>query len=334
MPDCVKQAYPADSTKTDYSIMAATCRALLEKHPEERDYLLAYEGVYLGYSGKYNEAVIHCREYLPTIKIKECIDDMQVTLERNLKLSGDIEGAIEVLKQTVENEEYKSHTYDTIREYYTELKDTDNIIKYCLLMIEEGPCDTEIYTQLANAYDEKKDYLNSAKYFEQAALSMNDETSWLWNNAGRALALAGNQEEAMFYFRMVLKLKPDSDMAHYYLGLSYQQQQDYYRAMHHYTEALKIRPDFPEVYNNIAALSYYENSNINEAIKNLEKALESNPDEKFITTLYLNLARLYKTIADYDRYEYYRKKVLESVGFSVESDDDLSEEDEDDSDVK
>ena len=331
MPEYIRLAYPKPPQKTDYEKMAQLCLDAMEQHPEDREYLLAYRAVYLGYCGKHKQAVELCQQYLPTLTIKDCIDDMKNVLVNNLKQSGDTQAAIRVLEEQAENEPEKRWLlYDKIREHYTELKDTDNIIKYCLLMMNEGQVDTEVIEQLANAYDAKKDYLNSAKYFEKAAQNTGDETSWLWNNAGRALALAGQQDEAMFYFKMVLKIKPDSEMAHYYLGLAYQNKEDVYLAMHHYTEALKLKPDFTEVFNNIAAINYHENSNIKEAIQNLEAALEKNPNPQMLTTLYINLARLYKMIADYDKHEYYKAKMMQSVGFNIEFDegdeDDLVEE--------
>ena len=253
---------------------------------------------------------------------------MQHCLKGNLEHTGDLSGALQALIEQLKTEEDPYHTYNDIVELSAKLKDHDSTIKYGLLLIEIGAVDTEILVHIANAYDAKNDYLHSAKFLEKAARNGNDETSWLWNNAGRALALAGQTDEAMFYFRMVLKLKPDSEMAHYYLGLAYQKKEDVYMALHHYTEALKIKPDFAEVYNNLAAISYHENGSINEAIQNLEKALEANPEPKFLTTLYMNLARVYKSIADYDRHEYYKAKMMQSIGFDTEFD----EEDEDDED--
>jgi tetratricopeptide (TPR) repeat protein len=334
IPAYIHKLYPVPPANPDYEMMARACHEALDTHPEDRDHLLAYEAIYLGYCGKRKEAVEHCRHFLPTIKNKECAEDMGRTLVYNLEQIGDLRAAVEALEAQIETAKFKSSVYDDIVEYAVKLKDNDLIIKYSLLWIEEDDyVETEVYERLANAYDEKRDYLKSYEYFEKAAQNVNDETSWLWNNAGRALALAGRQDEAMFYFQMVLKIKPDSEFAHYYMGQSYQTKGDVYRALHHYTEALKIRPDFSEVHNNMAALSFEEESDIPAAIKHLEQALESNPPPHMLTLLYTNLSRLYHKIADYDKHEYYKGKLLESIGFDVDfgedDDDDPDEEDDD-----
>lgn len=332
IPECVRPWYPPHPEKPDYEKMAQQCMDALETYPEEREYLLAYAAVYLRFCGKIEESIEHCRKYLPTLTNKECIDDMRQCLKYCLEEKGDVAAAIQVLEEEIPQNENPYHLYNDLVELCAKAKDHDKTIQYGLLAIKEGLCESEVYTWVAEAYEAKKDYLNSHEYLVKAAQSEPDNTSWIWNNAGRALALAGQLDEAMFYFKMVLKMNPEQEMAHYYMGQAYQDKEDVYRALHHYTEALKIRPDFPEVYNNLAAISYYENSNINEAIANLEKALEANPDSSMLVKLYMNLSRLYKSIADYERHEYYKARLMDAMGFSgLFGDGDLDDlEDEDD----
>lgn len=330
MPKYIEEAYPAPPEKPDYQKMAGICRQSVSAHPEDREYLLTYEAIFLGMCGLHEQAVAQCRSILPALTNADCISDAQNCLVRNLQQMGDVAGARQALIEQMEFADSIYYTCSQILELSVLLKDHDAVIRYGLQLADEGEVDREVLIQIADAYEAKKDYLNSAKFLEKAARHGSDETSWLWSNAGRALALAGETEEAMFYFKMVLKLKPDSHMAHYYMGLTYQNKEDIYRALHHYTEALKIKPDFAEVYNNLAVISYHENSNINEAIQHLEKALEANPDKTMLTRLYVNLAKLYKRIADYDLHAYYMAKVMQTAGFDVEPDTDADEQDDED----
>lgn len=316
MPDYIKSAYPPHGQEVDYNQMVEVCRKALITHPQDHDFILAYEAVFLGYAGRYSECIEHCRHSLPLLKNPDCIEDMLHTLEFNLKKSGDVSGAIELLKQRAENEpENRYHHYSDIVEYYTELDDTDNVITYTLLLMEQGHVDTEVIQRLADAYDEKADYMNSFKYFVKAAQNEDDHTSWLWNNAGRALGLAGKEDEAMFYFKMALAINPKSEYAHYYMGMVYQNKKDEYRALHHYTEALKLKPGFGEVYNNLAAIQFNDNGNIKKAIEYLEEGLQHKPDDRLKFLLYKNLVNLYGKIADYDRKDYYAGKIMEMAGF-------------------
>ncbi|MEO8151115.1 MAG: hypothetical protein ABI723_26015 [Bacteroidia bacterium] len=85
--------------------------------------------------------------------------------------------------------------------------------------------------------------------------------------------------------------------------------------MHHYVEALKLKPDYPEVVNNMAAIDYTEHSDINAAIELLDKALQMTVPDQLRTTIYINMIRLHKQIGEYDKQEYYNGKLLESLGF-------------------
>lgn len=329
MPEYIKSAYPPHGQEVDYNHMAQVCRQALATHPQDHDFLLAYEAVYLGYAGRHTDCIELCRKGLPLLKHPDCIEDMLYTLEFNLKKSGDVEGAIELLKQRAESEpENRYHHYTDIVEYYSELGDTDNIITYTLLLLEQGHVDTEVLQRLADAYDENEDYMNSFKYYVKAAQNEDDQTSWLWNNAGRALGLAGKEDEAMFYFKMALAINPKSEYAHYYMGMVYQNQKDEYRALHHYTEALKLKPGFGEVYNNLAAIQFNDNGNIKKAIEYLEEGLRHKPDNHLRFLLYQNLVTLYGKIADYDRKDYYAGKIMEMAGFEPHFESD--EEDGDD----
>ncbi|MBL0308611.1 MAG: tetratricopeptide repeat protein [Bacteroidetes bacterium] len=151
-----------------------------------------------------------------------------------------------------------------------------------------------------------------------AAISESGESAWDWSMAGRALAMNGENEEAMFYFRVANKIDPKDSMIHYYLGQAYQDLGDQYRALHHYTEALKDRPDFPEVYNNMAALSFNEDGDIKSAIQHLEEALQHDPDDRMKIAVYKSLAQLHHKLANYDQHEYYKGKLLEAIGFPVD----------------
>jgi tetratricopeptide (TPR) repeat protein len=149
---------------------------------------------------------------------------------------------------------------------------------------------------------------------------------------GIQLATSGKAEEAFECFKESVKLDPECQMAHYCLGQHYQDQGDPYRAMHHYYEALKLQPEFPEIYNNLAVIQFEEESDIKAAIAHIETAMQQDPSEVLLQKMYMSLSRLYKLIADYDMQEHYYVKFMESLGFEMEFEDD-DDEDEDKDEV-
>lgn len=187
-------------------------------------------------------------------------------------------------------------------------------------------------------------YEDAISRYKEIAPMVQSE-GWLYNikgtmqtclyKRGIELAASGKREEAFALFKEAVSLPHECEMAHYCMGQCYQDQGDVYRAMHHYYEALKIQPEFPEIYNNLAVIEFHEESDIKAAIAHIETALQQNPSPQLQQKMYLSLARLYKLIAEYDLHEYYTMKLLESIGFPVEEvDDDDEDEGEGEGDVE
>ena len=299
--------------------------AFAASHPEETDYIYAWAMLALRGVDDDQIMVDYCEKYLPLTKKAECREYTLMLLVHAYENTGRPDKAMEIRFQRLEEADNKSFMLEEIAEAYEKKEDWRNAIKFYEQFIEEcdGSCETEIFYKLAGFYDKVNDHINAAKNYEIAAREICLESCWLWCNTGRALAILGKMEEASFYFKMVLKIDPKHDNANYSMGQYYHMKDDIYRALHHYTEALKTNPKMEIVYNNLAAISYHENGNIAEAIENIEKALSvSDNNSNMLVMLYLNLSRLYAKISDYDKQEYYKGKMMEAAGFPTEFNED------------
>ena len=124
-------------------------------------------------------------------------------------------------------------------------------------------------------------------------------------------------QEASSCFKKALEISPLSAVAHYGLGLCYQHTNDGYRALHHYFEALKLKPDYLEAYNNIAAVTVNEDGDFKAGVDMLKKAIDNCPDKNSLTIIYLNLYRVYSTLKEFALADYYHAEYMKSVGFDV-----------------
>ncbi len=330
MPEFIRATYTGDN-KNDYALKAKIAMDGLEEHPDDAQFIYAYAASFFQMAGQYDECIEYCHKYLPLLTTWQCRHETLETLARAFQLSGNHDKAIEIRKQIVEETKINKPGYEffgimNIAEAYEKKEDYANAVAWYEIVAEDDRDETDL-EKLATLYEKLKDFDNASKYYIKAAQYKSRESAVYWSNAGRMLGLAGKEDEAKYYFDLALKIDPRDAYTHYYSGVIYQHKGDMYRALHHYTEALKIQPEFPEVYNNLAAISYNEEANIQDTIANIEKALQQNPDNNLLITLYLNLSRLYKKISDYDKHEYYKAKMLEAVGFPVsfEEDDEMDD---------
>ncbi|HEX3009900.1 MAG TPA: tetratricopeptide repeat protein, partial [Bacteroidales bacterium] len=136
-----------------------------------------------------------------------------------------------------------------------------------------------------------------------------------------------NYTEAFSWFRKSLERNPQNATAHYGLGLCYHHTGDSLRSLHHYFEAIKLKPDYTEAYNNIASVSINQESDYKTGIEMLKKGIENCSDESVLTMIYLNLSRAYNTLGEFALADHYKAEYLKSWGFDF-----IIEEDDDDDD--
>ncbi len=308
---------------------------ILETEPEnevDQEYLYTFSTATIRNSGPPQLVIDKCDKFLPLLTIPECrlfIQSIRIWKYEELE---QFEKAIALRKEQAEEHSSHKSYYQDLAKAYKNIKDNENAIKYYeqYMALNDYFVDTDDYVELANLYEEVKDFKNSAKYHTMAAADEARFSADHWQMAGRALALDGQIDEAMFHLKVALKIDPKDAFSHYFMGQAYQDKKDKYRALHHYTEALKIDPDFVAVHLNIGALEFNEEGDIKAAIECFEKALDKDTKGEFLLILYRNLRMLYKKILNYDKSEYYRGKIFELAGFPNDWGDFMDGMDEDD----
>jgi tetratricopeptide (TPR) repeat protein len=102
--------------------------------------------------------------------------------------------------------------------------------------------------------------------------------NWLsHNNLGTALNKKGRTEEAIHHYLEALHIKPNFEEAHYNLGNALNKQGRTEEAIHHYLEAVSTEPDYEEAHYNLGLLLNKE-GRTEEAIHHYLEALRIKPD--------------------------------------------------------
>ena len=97
----------------------------------------------------------------------------------------------------------------------------------------------------------------------------------VWN-PGRAFYLAGDYDKAIECYEELVRSKPKSAEAHFYLGLAYDKAGNTRRAIEEYTEVVRLNPTSHEAYNNLGLA--YKGLDNGKAIEAFKEAIRIKPD--------------------------------------------------------
>jgi len=324
------QNFPDEPAETYNERRAAMLRQAIVDHPEDELQLLHQLIIFVAVTEHKDELPVLAERLLTLDTEKKFTADVFIILARYYNEKKETSKSIEYYLKTLDVSNDFEEAIIELGEVYEKSSDFDHALKIYEMLdnknIEFGKEDR--YRFQGNVYIQKKDFDSALECFKKALdIYPGDEDGWITDSIGRTYWHKKDFIEAMKWFKILLDKNPDSIDGHYGMGLCYQDLGDVYRAMHHYTEALKTKPDFAEVYNNIAALMINFEGEMKKGIEMLEKAIANASVETNISLFYLNLSRVYSKIADYDKADYYKTKYMESFGFDVdfETDDDGEE---------
>jgi tetratricopeptide (TPR) repeat protein len=117
---------------------------------------------------------------------------------------------------------------------------------------------------------------NSTTLFEHA-LAVTKNNYVAQNNLGNAHAKEGNLPKAINHYRESIRLKPDHAKAYNNLGIALAKQGKVKDAIRHYSEALRLNSGYAQAYNNLG-VALTEQGQVDEAIQSYNRALELKPD--------------------------------------------------------
>ncbi len=174
---------------------------------------------------------------------------------------------------------------------YQEMGDIDNAIEYYKKALELKPIDSDIAYAIAQLYGEKEDYTNAKTYLGKAVAynknntqaieylqSINEmEQANLLNDA-IAKYEANNYDESLSEFNQVLAKNPQDAYALYYRGMIYDSQEKRNEAIKDLKKAYELNPEFI-ICNYTIAINYDNMENYKEAYKYYTAYAESNAED-------------------------------------------------------
>ena len=222
----------------------------------------------------------------------------------------------------------KENVYMSLARMLIYEKKLGEAIVYYEKCLEISPGNETALDEIAWCCYHEKRFTEAEKWFRQAVASDDLDIETIWEGFGLTLSALKKYEEAIPCFSRALELQEDDLNINFYefmIGLCYANEKDFYRALSHYTKSLDADPGYAHSLTNIATLYYDHESDIQTAITYLKKAeeiCEAKEDMRTLQTIYINLVRLYKQLAEYDLQESYNIKLLTILGFGIEDGED------------
>ncbi len=131
------------------------------------------------------------------------------------------------------------------------------------------------------------------------------KTDELLNRAKLALQIKDYNQAVKFLLK-ILKLQPNSSNIYVILGIIYQNQKKYQKAMQYYKTAIGLNDNI-DALNNLGVI-YKELGDYNQALIQLNNALKKDGKK---ASIYYNIGNVYKSLDDYSKAIIFFKKALE-----------------------
>lgn len=333
------QVIPDEPFDTYYDRKIAYFNNAILEHPEDKVHLMQQILIYM--LGKDpDEQISYAFELQKADVEMRFACDVYVILARAYTDKNDINQAIEYYRKAIAIDPTEDETIMDLAALYEKQKDYESAISVYDYLdnkdIEYGK--ENMYRNKGTIYYNRQEWDKALDCYQKAYdVSIDDLDVGTLESLAETYWQMGNYSESIAWFNQALEKDPQSWNAHYGMGLCYERIDDSYRALHHYFEAIRIKPDCTNAYNNIAAVTINKEGDIKGGIEMLNKALENNTDKESLTLIYQNLSRVYHAIYEYDLAKHYKAEFLKSVGLECfiseeedfDEDDDCDEEEED-----
>ena len=218
---------------------------------------------------------------------------------------GQTDNAISSLKKSIRLQPNNVVPFLKLSEIYLLMNDPSTSIKYVDEAISIDRENAESYYVKAMCLMENKDTLQAITNFRISANL--DTTNYMTYLQLGAIYTSRNDTSSKLYFEKALKAKPNDERSLYYLGMYYQEHNQFAKAINSFSRLIELYPENKRTYYNIGYIYLVEHEDFENARIMFEKCIELSPG--FVEAVY-NLGRTMEAMGDYTgAYEQYKRSL-------------------------
>ncbi len=257
------------------------------------------------------------RDIQSALKITPQNPELFILLSDVYFVLGQTDNAIASLKKSIRLDSENVVPLLKLSEIYLLLEDPNTSLRYADEAIAKDRRNAESYYVKAMILMEKRDTNQAITNFR---ISSNLDTSnYMTYMQLGAIYNSRNDTVSKLYFERALKTKQDDERAMYYLGMYFQEHNQYTRAINTFSELIELYPDNKRAYYNMGYIYLVELEDFDNAQTMFEKSVALSPG--FVEAVY-NLGRTKEAKGDYEgAYEQYRRslEILPNYPLAVQS---------------
>ena len=257
--------------------------------------------------------------YLQKGNIDPALRDLQVALELTpddpdlfILLSdtyfvlGQTDNSIASLKKSIRLKPKNVTPYLKLSEIYLQLGDSQTAIKYADEAINLNRQNPESYYVKAMGLIESQD--TSAAIINLKISANLDSNNYMANMQLGVIYITANDTISKIYFENALTARPDDERALYYLGMYYQENRQFLKAIEKFSRITELYHGNKRAYYNMGYIYLVELEEFENAKLMFQEAISINP--RFVEATY-NLGRTMEAMGDYNGARENYKKSLE-----------------------
>ncbi len=234
------------------------------------------------------------RDIQSALKISPDNPKLFILLSDVYLILGQTENSIASLKKAIKLNPSSEIPFLKLSEVYLLLDDPNTAIKYSDEAISINRFNPESYYMKGMCMMENKDTNEAIINFRLS--STYDSTNYMTYMQLGAIYTSRNDSSSKSYFEKALRISPNDERALYYLGMYYQENKQFDKAIDMYSKITELYPENRRAYYNMGYLYLVEFEDFQNAKDMFEVAVKISPS--FVEAVY-NLGRSYEALGDY-----------------------------------